>query len=202
MKKHLSSALLALAALAGSSLSALGGVGNTTVQIFKGTVKTNFEQLASGSSQKGSYSLLVYYIQSRTEGAETLLILNPKTKVFTIEHSGAASFQLANNNSNFFNIRSIDLRDLFSGTGSLTGKVAPGTFSGVTVDFHTPKLTYQFDSFAPAPGALYLSTHDKATLKIDKAMMKLAYDGGATTVGVAVNDVINFLVSKGWVGLA
>ena len=188
------SALATLAAQAGAPA-------NNSVQIFKGTIKSKFEKLEAGASQKGGYSAMVYYIQSRSESTETVIGLNPKTKTFFIENTAAATFTLANNNKNLFNLRSIDLRDLFTGTGSLLGATTNGTFSGVAIDFHTPKLAYQFDSFAPAPGALYLSTHDKATLKIDKNLMKRAYEGGATTVADARTEVISFLAEKGYQGL-
>jgi len=202
MKKRLSTLFLAITALGSSTLASFGGgPANNSVQIFKGTIKSTFLKLNADSSQKGSYSILVYYIQSRTEGTEAVLGVNPKDKVFFIETSQAATFGLANSNKNLFNIRTSDLRDLLNGSGSLVGTVKPASYSGVNIDFHTPSLTYKFDSYVPAFGAPFLETHDKATLKIDKAMMKLAYDGGTTNVLTALNDVISFLASKGYVGL-
>ena len=196
------SLLLTLAASALGTFAALAGApANNSVQIFKGTIKSKFDKLEAGASQKGSYSTIVYYIQSRSESTETVIGINPSTKAFFIENTGSATFTLANNNKNLFNLRSIDLRDIFTGTGSLTGATTTATFSGVAVDFHTPKLAYQFDSFGTAPGALYLSTHDKATLKIEKNLMKRAYEGGATTLADARNEVIAFLVEKGYQGL-
>lgn len=202
MKSRFPTALLSLAALACTTLaSSAGAPVNTSVQVFKGTIKSKFHRLTADSNDKGSYSVFVYYIQSRSESAERLIVVNTATKTFDVEHSGAATFSLANSNQDLFNLRTIDLRDLWTGTGSLVGKVKPGTFSGITIDFHTPALTYEFHTFAPFGPTPYLATHDKAALKIDKAMMNLIYEGGATNVAEAQTDVLNYLASKGYVGL-
>lgn len=194
---------LALAILGASSLSSFAGAPvNNSVQIFKGTISSHFTKLEAGTTQKGSYTTLVYYIQSRSESTETVIVVNTKTKTFFIENVDSATFTLGNNNKNLFNIRNNDLRDIATGTGSLLGNVAPGTFSGVTIDFHTPTLNYEFDSVSASGSTLYLSTHDKSALKINRPLMKTAYSGGSTTVSAAATAVINYLASKGYSGLA
>jgi hypothetical protein len=202
MKSRLPIALLALAALGSTTLASFAGAPtNTSTQVFKGTIKSKYHLLDADSNEKGSYSVFAYYIQSRSEGTERLLVVNPETKVFFIEHSGFATFTLANNNNDLFNLRTNDLRDLWTGTGSLVGRVKPGTFAGISIDFHTPSLAYEFHTFGSSGPTPYLATHDKAKLKIDKAMMNLIYAGGPTNVSEALTDVINFLASKGYVGL-
>ena len=203
MKTRFPALPVSLAVLGFSAMTASAGVlADTSVQVFKGTIKTKYQRLDADTNEKGSYSTFVYYLQSRIDGAEALLVVNPKAKTFFIEHTGAAAFTLANDNHDLFNIRSNDLRDLFVGTGSLLGKVKPATFSEVAIDSYTPSLAYEFHSFAPAVGTLYLATHDKANLKADKAMMKLIYADGPTSISDALTDVINYLASKGYSGLA
>jgi len=201
MKSRFSTALLSLLVLGSSSLAALAGAPtNTSVQVFKGVIKSSFQTLDASEENKGNFSNFAYYIQSRTEGQERLLVVNHSTKVFFIENNSVATFTLANNNSQMFSLRTNDLTEQLNGTGSLLGKVKPATYNGVAIDFHTPVLTYEFHSYS-ATGFPYVARHDKAVFKIDKAMMNLIYDGGATNVADALSDVINFLASKGYVGL-
>jgi hypothetical protein len=201
MKSRFSTALIALVALGSSALSALAGAPtNTSVQVFKGTIKSQFQTLDASEEQKGNFSSFAYYIQSRSEGQERLLVVNHSSKVFFVENSSVATFTLANNNTQMFSLRTNDLAELLNGTGSLLGKVKPGTFNGVTIDFYTPVLNYEFHSFGSSSFP-YVARHDKATFKIDKAMMNLIYADGATNVSDALTDVINFLDSKGYVGL-
>jgi hypothetical protein len=192
---------LALVVLASTSVAALAGAPvNTSVQVFKGVIKSKFQTLDASEENKGNFSNFAYYIQSRSEGQERLLIVNHSTKVFFVENSSAATFTLANDNNHMFSLRANDITEQLAGTGSLLGKVKPGTYNGVTIDFHTPVLAYEFHSYS-ATGFPYLARHDKATFKIDKAMMNLIYADGSTNVADALTDVINFLASKGYVGL-
>lgn len=205
MKSKLPFFLLPLAALLAIAQPSSAGIiipppAHTGVQIFKGTIKANFQVIDADSNNKGSYSVSVYYIQSRNEASERLLIVNPKNKTFFVEHSGPATFSLGNFGKDLYNIRTINLRDLSVGTGSLLGKVKPASFSGITLDLHTPSLAYEFHSFSSGPNP-YDAVHEKAVLKIDKAMMNLSYADGINTVAMALNDVINHLASKGYVGL-
>lgn len=194
--------LLALLVLGVTSLASFAGAPtNTSVQVFKGTIKSQFQTLDSAEENKGTFSTFAYYIQSRAEGQERLLIVNHSTKVFFIENSSTATFTLADGNKQMFSLRTNDIREQVNGTGSLLGKVKPGTYNGVIIDFHTPVLTYEFHSYNSVTFP-YSARHDKATFKIDKAMMNLIYEGGATNVADALTDVINFLASKGYVGLA
>ncbi|WP_367871423.1 hypothetical protein [Luteolibacter sp. Populi] len=202
MKKTLLT-VLSMFAL-GTAASLAGGivVPNTSVQIFKGTIKSKFEKLEASLSQKGSDSTLVYYIQSRAEATEQVVVINSAAKSFTVLGSKPAAFSLANTNKSLFNLRSDDLFGGTAGGGSLVGNTTSATFGDSTIEFFTPKLTYQYENFTTAPGALYLATHDKATLKADKKLLKIAYAEGATTVSEALAVVLDYLVSKGFVGIA
>ena len=202
MKLRFARLLQVLAALGFTALPALGGAPvSNTVQVYKATIKSTFLRLETGESEKGTDSVSVYYFQSRSEGGEVVLVVNNKTKTFFIENSALTPFGLADNDSQLFNIRTTDLRGNLTGTGSLLGKVKSGKAGDVEIDSYTPSLAYQFNMVTSAP-SLYLSVQDKATLKIDKAMMKRVYAEGPTTVSAALTQVINFLVSKGYQGLA
>ena len=191
----------ALLVLGSSSLAALAGAPtNTSVQVFKGTIKSQFQTLDGSEENKGTFSTFAYYIQSRSEGQERLLVVNQADKVFFVENCSVATFTLANGNKQMFSLRTNDLKEQVNGTGSLLGKVKPGTYNGVSIDFHTPVLTYEFHSYNSATFP-YSARHDKATFKIDKPMMNLIYEDGSTNVADALTDVINFLASKGYVGL-
>jgi len=201
MKLRFSNLLPVLAALGFTALPAFGGAPlDNNVQVYKATVKSTFLRLDADESEKGTDSTSLYYFQSRSQGAEVVLIVNNKAKTFFVDTDAIASFQLADNDSQFFNIRTRDIRQNLLGNGSLLGKVKSAKFGEVEIDSYTPSLAYQFNTVTSAP-ALYLSVQDKATLKIDKAMMKRVYADGPANISTAVTTTINFLASKGYQGL-
>lgn len=201
MKLRFARLLPVLAALGFTALPAFAGspLGNS-VQVYKATVKSTFLRLDADESAKGTDSTSLYYFQSRAQGGEVVLVVNNKEKTFFIDTDAFATFQLADNDSQFFNIRTRDIRQNLTGSGSLLGKVKSATFGEVEIASYTPSLAYQFNAVTSAP-SLYLSVQDKATLKIDKAMMKRVYAEGPANISTAVTTVINFLASKGYQGL-